>query len=90
MSFLTDTELVECPRCGRPDACRGWVREYGQCGACGARDEAERIRALDVSPEAVAARLRERDRWRAPWASESERDRETRALLALLGVEVRP
>lgn len=88
MNFLTDIVLVECPRCGRPDATRGWVRQYGQCGACGARDEAERIRDLDVSPEAIAARLRRRDGWRAPWGTESERDRETRALLALLGVEV--
>lgn len=85
MSVLSDNTLVECPKCGRPDATRGWVRHYGQCGACGAREEKARVRALDVSPVAIAGRLRMRSARRPAWAPEDdERDRETRTLLEAL------
>ena len=86
MSTRIDNTLVSCPKCGRPDTTAEWVRLHGCCGACGARAEAKRIRDLDVSLDAIAARLRKRDDRRAPWASETEHDREIRALLAELGV----
>lgn len=87
MSVLTDNALVPCPKCGR-NATAGWVRYHGQCGACGAREEKARVRALDVSPTAIAARLHERFARRPAWAKEDgERDHEIRALLAALGVE---
>ena len=86
MSTRTDNALISCPKCGRPGTTTEWIRLNGQCGACGARQEAKRIRDLDVSPNAVAARLHKRDDRRAPWASETEHDREIRALLAELGV----
>ena len=80
-------KLIRCPKCDRPGTSAEWVRLNKYCGACGARAEAQRIRDLDVSPDAIAARLHKRDAGRPSWASEKEHDREIRALLAALGVE---
>jgi len=84
MDIKKHNTLIACPKCGR-NATPSWIEVQGQCGACGAQQEKARVRALDVSPVAIADRLRTRSGHRPEWAPEDdERDHETRTLLEAL------
>ena len=89
--FKKDNTLIACPKCGC-QAMQSWIEDMGQCGACGAREEKERVRNLDVSPASIASRLNTRFDRRPEWAKEDdERDHETRTLLqALADAQVKP